>query len=163
MSIYLVRHASAGLRGDGLDDIARPLDPAGHVVADALAKAFIGVEIDTIYSSRALRCEQTVAALAASRSLPVVDCDEITEGSSAANAVSWCRSLVNEQAVLCSHGDVIPAILAGLMSDGMVVQGRRGCEKGSVWVLETSGRDIVAGRYFDHLDGDYALSAAIEA
>ncbi len=149
MAVYLIRHGNAGVRGTvAADDLERPLDDLGMSQANALAAAFEVVEIDSVHSSKALRCRQTVGPLAASSELDIVSTDALTEGTSMADATELCRSLVDETAVLCSHGDVIPAILSQLMRDGMSVSGSRGCEKGSIWRLETQGRDIVRGRYF---------------
>ncbi|MCH7789498.1 MAG: histidine phosphatase family protein [Acidobacteria bacterium] len=163
MSIYLVRHANAGARREGPDDLLRPLDANGQAMATAIAQAFSSVKVDAIYSSRALRCIQTVAPLAAERVLRITESNEITEGASISSTLSWIRSLIGSEAVVCSHGDVIPAILSVLVRDGMLVQGQRGCQKGSVWILETSGNDIVAGRYVDHHEGSVAFATALEA
>ena len=43
--------------------------------------------------------------------------------------------------------EYVPEVLNRLLREGMRVNGRRGCEKGSIWELETRGRDITAARY----------------
>ncbi len=150
MAVYLIRHANAGVRGTVCaDDLERPLDKRGIAQAKALAEAFEPVDLDAIHASRALRCLQTVGGIAASHGLEIIGEDALTEGTSMAEATELCRrSVGGKNAALCSHGDVIPAIISQLMRDGMTVSGARGCEKGSIWLLETRGRDIVRGRYF---------------
>ena len=48
--------------------------------------------------------------------------------------------------VACSHGDVIPALLEQLGGRGVPLTGR-GCELGSVWVVERDGRSWTGARY----------------
>ena len=62
----------------------------------------------------------------------------LAEGPSA-GALRLVRTLVREdaQAVLCSHGDVIPEVLAALQhEDGLDLGAAPRCQKGSVWVLD---------------------------
>jgi hypothetical protein len=50
-----------------------------------------------------------------------------------------------DHAVVCSHGDVIPALVKALGASGMRVQGAPEWGKGSVWVLERhEGRFVTA-------------------
>jgi 8-oxo-dGTP diphosphatase len=46
--------------------------------------------------------------------------------------------------VLCSHGDVIPAILDALVRRGMSIDGMRDTRKASVWVLHKDGETFTS-------------------
>ena len=73
----------------------------------------------------------------------------LTEGARPVDVLELLRgeAAVDGDLVLCSHGDLIPEVLNRLLRNGMTVVGARGCEKGSIWSLETKGRDIVRGSY----------------
>lgn len=150
MTLHLVRHASAGHRPPfDNDDLSRPLSETGLEQADALAGFFAELPVRAVWSSLATRCLQTVAPLAAKHGLDVVTQRFLTEGG---RPIDFLEALRAEAAtdgdlVLCSHGDLIPDVLSRLLREGMSVVGPRGCEKGSVWTLETRGRDIVRGTY----------------
>ena len=151
VTIHLVRHASAGLRSafhDG-DDLARPLDERGHGQAEALVDHFGDAPVRAIWSSMATRCVQTVQPLATARGLAIEERRELTEGARSVLLLELLRDqvLLEGDIVMCSHGDLIPEVLNRLLREGMSVIGGRGCEKGSVWSLETRGRDIVSGTY----------------
>ena len=150
MTLFLVRHASAGSRstwdGPGVD---RPLDDDGIRDAAALAQGLAPCGITSTLSSPYLRCRQTVQPLAADLGLEVIDEEALTEGASPRSTVALLHDLArsDEHAVLCSHGDIIPATIRALQRDGLTVVGARGSKKGSVWVLQTRGADIVTGHY----------------
>ena len=150
VTLFLVRHASALDRSRwSFDDLDRPLDERGTAQAAAIAAYFSDHAVRGVWSSRAQRCTDTVVGVADAHGLAVEVRAELTEGASP-NAL---LELLREEAapdgdlVMCSHGDLIPEVLNRLLREGMAVQGPRGCEKGSVWELETRGRDITLGRY----------------
>ncbi len=149
VTLHLVRHASAGRRHGGPDDLERPLDPRGRTQADAIAEHLAGAPVRRIVSSAATRCQQTVAPLARRLGLDVEVRREATEGADPVGLVEFLRSEAHlpGDLVVCSHGDLIPEALGILLRDGLVIVGGRGCEKGSIWSLQTRGRDIVRGVY----------------
>ena len=53
---------------------------------------------------------------------------------------------VDSGAVLCSHGDVIPATVEALVRRGMEVQSTVDWRKASVWVLRRKGERITKGK-----------------
>ncbi len=58
------------------------------------------------------------------------------------------RKHMSSGAVLCSHGDVIPAVLASLAASGVDLGNDPRCPKGCTWVLEAPGGvDITRVRY----------------
>ncbi len=148
MTIYVVRHASAGSRHDWEgDDFARPLDRRGREQAEAVADFLAPRAVTRLLSSPAVRCTQTLWPLAAQADLEIDEAQELTEGATGESAATLARSMVDQTAVLCSHGDVIPALLRALTLDGLTTVGARSCEKGSVWALETRGAELVTGTY----------------
>ena len=140
MAVLVVRHAKAGDRDrwDGRDE-ARPLTPDGLAQAEALVEQLADVKVDRILSSPYLRCTQTVAPLAVARGLTVEVTEDLAEG-----AGPMARGLVaaGGDVVLCTHGDVMWEILAGLdLADGAPMK------KGSTWVLDVQGGRVVDARY----------------
>jgi 8-oxo-dGTP diphosphatase len=135
MQLYLVRHAHAGQRLPGGRDRYRPLSPEGRERAAALADLFTGCDIDRLLSSPATRCQQTLETLAASTGQAIEDFALLWEGSDTADTLSALESLDDEVVVACSHGDIIPALIDQLAVAGVPVSGR-GCELGSIWVVE---------------------------
>ena len=127
MPLYLVRHAKAGSRSDfDGDDIDRPLTNSGRRQADELCRRLSAVSPSVVVSSPYRRCIETVERLA-----------EL--GSDHAKPDTSLFDLLYslpDHAVVCSHGDVIPALIEALGASGMRVQGAPEWGKGSVWVLE---------------------------
>jgi 8-oxo-dGTP diphosphatase len=148
--LHLVRHASSVDRSRwSLDDLERPLDSRGVVQADAITAHFSDHDIRSVWSSQAIRCVDTVRGTAEAHGLTVEVRPELTEGASPNALLELLReqTTADGELVMCSHGDLIPEVLNRLLREGMSVLGPRGCEKGSIWELETRGRDITQGRY----------------
>lgn len=143
MNLYLVRHAHAGDRSrwNG-PDAERPLSAKGRDQADDITQSLSAEPIARVLSSPATRCVQTVEDLAAAKGLTVEIDPRLFEGS------AWApvRALLDElkgaevDAVICSHGDVLPELLDVLRSEGVELDGA-GCSKGSIWhVVASNGR-----------------------
>ncbi|MEM9465902.1 MAG: phosphoglycerate mutase family protein [Actinomycetota bacterium] len=151
MTLHLVRHAHAGdrARWPGADDLDRPLSEAGLEQAIAIDRWFADRPVRAVWSSMATRCAQTVAPLAHRAGVEVESRSELTEGARAAVLLELVRAEIqlDDDLVMCSHGDLIPEVLNTLLREGMVVIGGRGCEKGSIWSLAARGRDIVSASY----------------
>ena len=140
--IYLVRHAKAGDRGEWHeDDRLRPLSKAGRRQAEGLVGALHELPVSRITSSPHVRCIQTIRPLALARRLPIIESESLSEGAALEDALALLESSDGGGHVLCSHGDVIPAIVLHLADNGMAIDGERAWKKGSTWVLErgTSG------------------------
>ncbi|MFO8076577.1 MAG: histidine phosphatase family protein [Actinomycetota bacterium] len=164
MLIEVLRHAKAHSRKrwNGGSDRERPLDDTGQAQARRLVDELrAGGPIAAIRTSPLVRCTETVAPLAAAlgqtpilderlaelRTLPVHD------RGSAWVASAWLggRALavvdelatvpVDGRVVLCSHGDVIPALLATLVGrDGLALNDVRVRKGGRVTLEVTDGR-----------------------
>ena len=149
MTIYLVRHAKAGDRGvwQG-EDWLRPLSRAGRSQARELIDLLEGGRFDRILSSRYVRCMETVVPIAGERRLAIEVEDSLSEGGDVEGALAIVRKHISTGAVLCSHGDVIPAVLSSLSARGVDLGPDPRCPKGSTWVLEADrGGEVAKVRY----------------
>lgn len=149
MTLFLVRHASAGTRTPTDDDLDRPLDQVGFQQAADLVELLGERGVTEIYSSRAVRCVQTVKPLASHLGLDVEVHPSLVEGQSATMAIHLARTLAQADttAVFSSHGDIIPDSIQTLAREGMVIVGPRSWAKGSTWELTTRGGDITEARF----------------
>lgn len=134
MSIHLIRHAHAGSRSDwdGADEV-RPLSIKGRAQAESIADALADAGVDLIWSSRFLRCRQTVEPLAERLGLTVLVAPQMTEGTSGAEGLRVLLQAVADGHTLaaCSHGDVIPAILHTALGRGVALDGPSAARKGA--------------------------------
>jgi 8-oxo-(d)GTP phosphatase len=125
MTVILVRHAAAGERSRWAgDDRLRPLDDRGRRQAAGLVEALAPCGVERVLTSPYVRCRQTVDPLADALGLAVEERAELAEGAGAAGVGQLVGLLQSAVAVLCTHGDVVAAVLG------------EESEKGSAWVLE---------------------------
>ena len=147
-SLYLVRHAKAGSRSDWADDDRlRPLSKAGRRQANGLVKAFRGREVRRVISSPYVRCVQTVHPLALDRGLPVETSEALAEGASLDLVLSLLQATSYDDVVLCTHGDIVPAVVLHQAERGVEIRGEREWKKGSVWMLERRDGEVVRASY----------------
>ena len=136
LPVTVVRHAKAGDRATWHeDDRLRPLTRKGKAQAEALVGLLAGEPVDRVLSSPSVRCVQTVRPLALERSVPIEEHDALAEGASVRDALALVRGS-GGALVVCSHGDVIPALVMALADRGVEVRDPPAWKKGSVWVLE---------------------------
>lgn len=147
MTIYLVRHAKAGSRSswEGPDE-DRPLSKNGRRQTKQLTASLAQSPVSRVLTSPYVRCIQTVEPLATALGIPVEPCDSLAEGTPCADAVDLLEKYSGEDAVLCSHGDVIGDLLDECGRRGVGI-GEGGLEKGSVWVLEFDAGQVSSARY----------------
>jgi 8-oxo-dGTP diphosphatase len=144
MSIFLVRHAKAGKRSQwDNDDSLRPLDEVGRRQALALADRLSEYNPVALVSSPAVRCRETLEPLAERCGLVVASEPKLYEELPYEIALDYVLG-VADRTVLCSHGDVIPALLDALVRRGMTIEGMRDTRKASVWVLHKDGDDFTS-------------------
>lgn len=146
-TIYLVRHAHAGVRGkwDG-NDVKRPLSLRGYKQASAIENWLARVPVSRVASSKLKRCRQTVGGFADEVGLLLEREVELTEGSSGDDLARFISTMAGEQAVVCSHGDVIGSYIGQLVAES-VIEGPLEWRKGSIWMLQTRNGVAVSGVY----------------
>ncbi len=144
--IYLVRHAKAGERRiwNG-EDIDRPLSKTGWKQANAVARRLGRKQVTSLHSSAYVRCRQTLEPLGAMLGLKVEEEKRLLEDEPF-EPVLELLSEVPDGAVLCSHGDIIPAVIQALVRRGMEVETQPDWRKASVWVLRRKGDRITKGK-----------------
>ncbi|HEV8296312.1 MAG TPA: phosphoglycerate mutase family protein [Acidimicrobiales bacterium] len=149
VSLYLVRHARAGDRSSWTGpDVDRPLSSRGQEQATSLADAFARAPLRRVLSSPSVRCQQTVGPVARCHRLDI----EVTDLLAERARVGPVRRLLDEltsaagDAVLCGHGDLIPALVDRFRREDVPVHGA-GCAKASIWELLTKQGRIVSARY----------------
>ena len=71
----------------------------------------------------------------------------LAEGADLRRTFALVMALLNTNAVLCSHGDVIPDVLRLLEMSGMSINGKRGNAKGSIWTLTSDGESLLTAAY----------------
>jgi 8-oxo-(d)GTP phosphatase len=140
--VYLVRHATAGLRTPAPDDDQRPLDPEGRRQAATIAAVLDLAEGALIISSPAARCRQTVEPLA-HRHGAAVDLSPALAESSSADGVVRLLERAPSRSVMCTHGDVIEPTIGRLLSAGTTLVGPACWDKGTVWILARRGSSIL--------------------
>lgn len=142
--VYLVRHAKAGNRDawDG-DDTIRPLSGAGRRQADRLADTFAGLPPARLLSSPYLRCMQTLEPTAERAGLQVDAEPALAEGQPWEPVLELLTTLPRNS-ILCSHGDMIPSVIAALERRGAAVRTTPDWRKAATWVLERDGTQITA-------------------
>lgn len=144
-----MRHAKAGDRDEWEgDDRLRPLTKPGHKQAGGINEQLRAVPIRRIVSSPYLRCVQTVEPLARARGLPIELSDGLAEGAGIQPTLALVRQLRGQDAVLCTHGDVMQEVVEHLVRQGVVKPSQaQSLQKGSTWVLEEEGGKVVRARH----------------
>ncbi len=79
---------------------------------------------------------QTLEPAAALLGLPIEKRDELAEGGSGGGVLSLLDGLDATLPALCTHGDVIDALLPG-----------RECRKGAIWVIDVGAAGVRPERY----------------
>ena len=161
MEVYLVRHAHAGPRMFGGRDRYRQLSEEGFRQSDELARFFADVQVRATLSSPATRCSQTIQPTAAAAGLDVTEHEALWEETGLTDVVdlieSTCSMTVQSGVnaggiVVCSHGNVIPAVVERLGHLGTPIYGR-GCERASIWRLRRDGDEWAEARYLTPRNG----------
>ena len=111
MTIYLIRHAKAGSRSHHGSDDLRPLTPAGEAQASRLAELLAGAGIERIVTSRYTRCVQTVEPLARQLRVPIEIDGALAEEADVEETWALLEKLSGAVTVVCSHGNILGAVL----------------------------------------------------
>jgi len=119
----------------------RPLTPLGERQSEKIAEELSSGPVQAIYSSQAVRCRASLAPLAARIGLPVQVLAEFQDtAEKALAALNEIHAAVPDgRAVLCSYGDVVPALLEYLTSAWGQPNPPRDNRKGAVFTLRYAG------------------------
>jgi broad specificity phosphatase PhoE len=146
VTIYLVRHAKAGERNAWEDDDQlRPLSGRGHLQARGLLDVLRDAQFDRLLSSPYVRCMETVVPLSGERGVAIEPVEALAEGATIGEATALVRKHALNGAVFCTHGDVIPMLLAHYANLGIDIGATPQWPKGSTWALATDATGEVAG------------------
>ena len=144
VTVLLVRHARAGRRDRWKgDDRLRPLSNKGKIQAAALPElltAWIDRVEPVLLSSPWSRCLGTLGPISHRLGLPVAVDEALGEGMGLKAIDALGGWLARPVAVLCTHGDVVEALLRTVAEGGVSLGRAATAAKGSVWVFE-GGRD----------------------
>jgi 8-oxo-dGTP diphosphatase len=148
-TLRLVRHGDAGDRSRWPGpDTKRPLTERGRRQAAGIASALAEAGVDRILSSPYERCVETVRPVADQSGAGVEIDHRLADETPTEQAMALLTSLIGYNAVLCSHGDLIPALLRRLrQKSGLAFDGPIECAKGSVWEIEVDGGKFTDARY----------------
>lgn len=145
-TLYVVRHAKAGERRTWTDDDElRPLSTHGWRQAERIGKRLAGKGATTLYSSPYVRCMQTLEPLGERLHTAVVAEPRLREGEPFEPVLELLAE-APDGVVLCSHGDVIPAVIEALARRGMEITTPPDWRKATVWTLRRDGGDIVSAK-----------------
>ncbi len=160
--IVLLRHATAERRSQKYpDDRIRPLAAQGHAQAGALAELLGCFGHTRIVSSPAVRCVDTVRPFAGSRRT-IIDVEPaLSEAAHAAApraAASWIRALIadGEPTVVCSHHEVLDALLAAALSQAGAQRDAAARSRGTAG---PPGAPMVNGRPWSRRERERLLGA----
>jgi 8-oxo-(d)GTP phosphatase len=147
-TVFLLRHAAAGDRAsfEGVDS-TRPLTKKGRRQAAAIAESLAARGIERIYTSPYTRCVESVKPLAKLTGAKIRKHEALAEGPDVDAAYALVDDLVGYNAVLCSHGDVIPAVINRMMWAGLTLESRFYCSKGSTWEIDLEAGRFTTARY----------------
>jgi phosphohistidine phosphatase SixA len=136
-TIIVLRHALAGAKDpDPGRDAARRLDEEGRATAVALPAVLRGYRPPSeLLSSPHVRCTETLVPLCERLGLPVETREALGPDSGYADAVDLLLGAADD-ALLCTHGEVIARVFDGL-----------DCEKGGFWVVRRRGGALEPVRY----------------
>ena len=153
-TLRLLRHTTAGDRTKWIGpDRDRPLTKKGRREAVAIAESLAAAGIERIVSSPYDRCVQSVEPLAKLTGARIEISDDVAEESDLDAAYALVDGLVGANAVICSHGDVIPALINRMMWAGLSLSSRFYCSKGSIWEVEVDGGKFTTGHYVPPPEG----------
>lgn len=146
--VILIRHAYAGHKANwDRDDTLRPLTARGVAQAESLVRSLADDDISAIWTSPAVRCRQTVEPLVAARGLVVQDHALLAKDGSVDDLLDWILSNPTAPWALCTHGEVLHALLIAARASGLVTAPARATEKGAAWRARRHEDGVMALEY----------------
>ena len=150
--VYLVRHAHAGSKKNWRgSDQARPLSAQGRKEALGLIEQLDDRPVGRLLSSPAERCIQTLEPLADRVGHPVEHSEALGVDGTGPEVLKLLTSPALQDAVLCTHGEVIGKVFDELQAAGIELTDPPRWPKASTWLLELGGRRSWKGSYLEPL------------
>ena len=132
--MILVRHARAGNKANwDRDDELRPLTERGVIQAVSLVRSLADDDVSVVWSSPSVRCRQTVEPLAAARGVTVQDQALLAKDARVEALLAWLLANSTAPWAVCTHGEVVRALLDAGRSTGLIDAPARVTEKGAAW------------------------------
>jgi 8-oxo-dGTP pyrophosphatase MutT (NUDIX family)/phosphohistidine phosphatase SixA len=148
--LILLRHAKALKRDlwDG-DDGDRPLEHVGQIQAAKIPAIYAPYAIEKIYSSDAIRCVQTIEAMAAEYGITPIYSSEISEfgfEKDSEKALDYALSvmLADKSSVMCSHNPVLPKLVKKLIGKKNFKRLSAELKPGDSFVLHHRNGEVIA-------------------
>jgi phosphohistidine phosphatase SixA len=118
----LLRHAHAvNKRAWSGSDRERPLSERGFRQAEALVEPLAAVAVRRLLSSPALRCRQTLDPLAQRLGMPIESTYLLDPDVDAALVAELAQDPGSTDAVLCTHGETLAALLGYWQARGQII------------------------------------------
>ena len=150
--LYLVRHAHAGSKSRWKGpDVARPLSAQGHKEALGLLERLRDRPVGRVLSSPAERCLQTVQPLADRLGRPVEPTEALGVDGTGPGAFELLTDPALDQAVLCTHGELIGEVFDQLQQAGIELSEPPRWPKACTWILQLDGGHAWKGTYLEPL------------
>ena len=144
----MVRHGKSGSREKWTgDDRKRPLTKKGIKQAEDLVDVLSPYPVASIFSSPYVRCVQTVQPLSKRLRLKVEQSVSLAEGHGLAGLHEFLDDEELDNAVLCTHGDIVWELVEHLVNRKVLRAGEGGFDKGSTWILQMDHSKIAKARY----------------
>ena len=147
--LVLLRHAKAVTRDEwqGEDD-DRPLDSYGQNQAKRLLAMYQVFNLEQIHSSDAVRCYDTVVAIAKGLSIKLEVTGKLSESTfkkDKEKAFDYAKDLMklNESILLCSHNPILPKILNKLTKKSEVDADEGKLLPADGWVIHRIGKEVI--------------------
>jgi 8-oxo-dGTP diphosphatase len=147
--LVLLRHAKAVTRDEwqGEDD-DRPLDSYGQNQAKRLLAMYQVFNLEQIHSSDAVRCYDTVVAIAKGLNIKLEVTGKLSESTfkkDKEKAFDYAKDLMklNESILLCSHNPILPKMLNKLTKKSEVDADEGKLLPADGWVIHRIGKEVI--------------------
>ena len=147
--LILLRHAKAVSRDEwqGEDD-DRPLDSYGQNQAKRLLAMYQVFNLEQIHSSDAVRCYDTVVAIAKGLNIKLEVTGKLSESTfkkDKEKAFDYAKDLIklNESVLLCSHNPILPKMLNKLTKKSEVDADEGKLLPADGWVIHRIGKEVI--------------------
>ena len=147
--LILLRHAKAVTRDEwqGEDD-DRPLDSYGQNQAKRLLAMYQVFNLEQIHSSDAVRCYDTVVAIAKGLNIKLEVTGKLSESTfkkDKEKAFDYAKDLIklNESVLLCSHNPILPKMLNKLTKKSEVDADEGKLLPADGWVIHHIGKEVI--------------------